>query len=167
MASDPSPLRPTKSVVRKALRDILRPVIDDLVVLELYAGTGRVSEGLLREGAKKAFAVDLRDPPDDLDEEDIEWFRRDVDSFLRHGPPEPVGLVYLDPPYDTAEYQPILSSLASAEWLKPGGLIAVETGRDTSLPPGEDLPGTLQLKRNRRYGNSRLWIYQHEPKEST
>jgi len=162
LASDASPLRPSKSVVRKALRDMVRPVVSGLVVVELYAGTGLVSKELIEEGASRSFAVDRRERPDKLPEE-VEWFQRDVDQFLRHGPPEPVGLVFLDPPYNNADYESLITRIVESEWFKEHGIIAVETSRDTTLPPAGSLADDMVLKRNRRYGNTRLWIYQHDP----
>lgn len=161
METDSSSLRPTKAVVEKALRDMVRPVVEGLVVLELFAGTARVSMGLVEEGARQAFAVDQRETPDELPEE-IEWFQRDVDAFLNHGPPEPVGLVYLDPPYETDRYVDLVETVSEADWLEPNGLIAVETAWYTDLSEHSDRWNNLSLKRNRRYGGTRLWIFQEE-----
>lgn len=159
MVSDTAPLRPTKAVVRKALCDILRPVIHDLVVLDLFAGTGQVSRDLLSEGASKAFAVDRRSEPDDCPE-DLRWFQQPVDSFLSSGPPQPVGLVFLDPPYQQGEARDTLHILDGVNWIKKRGLIAVETDRDTNLESFENVSNRFVVKRNRRYGGTRLWIFQ-------
>jgi len=159
MAADKTPLKPTKSVVRKALRDILRPVVNNLVILELFAGTAQVSDELIGEGAEKSFAVDLRSEPEECREE-IEWFQRDVEQFMNHGPPEPVGLVFMDPAYDDSYASSLLEKLAGVEWLESQGLVAVETARDTRFKQRIDGRFPLELKRNRRYGGTRLWIYQ-------
>jgi 16S rRNA (guanine966-N2)-methyltransferase len=162
--TDPSPLRPTKAVVLKALRDMIRPVIEDLVVLDLFAGTGRVGEALIEEGARKVFAVDERESPDDLDE-DVEWFRRNVDQFLNHGPPEPVDLVFFDPPYDSTNHAGYLTTISQAPWLVEEGIVIVETDRGTDLSATDPIDD-FSIKRNRRYGNTRLWILQRLPDTS-
>lgn len=159
MVSNTAPLRPTKSVVRKALCDILRPVIPNLVVLDLFAGTGQVSRDLLAEGALKAFAVDKRAEPEESPE-GLQWFQQSVRSFLSHDPPEPVGLVFLDPPYQHGEALDILRTLDCKQWIKQQGLVAVETDRETNLESFENTSNSYSLKRNRRYGGTRLWIFQ-------
>lgn len=159
MVSDSSALRPTKSVVRKALCDILRPVLKDLVLVDFFAGTGQVSFDLLENGARAAYAVDERPEPENLPEQ-VSWYQQSVESFLLHGPPEPVGLVFLDPPYGSGRVCSLLPRLHRANWLQPAAIIAAETHEDTILTDGDDFPETLELKRNRRYGGSRLWIFQ-------
>ncbi|MFP4687683.1 MAG: RsmD family RNA methyltransferase [bacterium] len=157
MEINETPLRKTKSVLLKALRDILRPVITELVVLELFAGSGRVSLALLEEGAARSYCVDLRESP--LQDERIKWYRQDVETFLNYGPPEEVGLVFMDPPYDMGYPLRLLKKLAASSWLKKEAIIAVETRSGV-----EELPPVVEdkfyLMRRRRYGGSMLWIYQ-------
>jgi len=161
LVSDTAPLRPTKAVVRKALCDILRPVIHDLVVLDLFAGTGQVSRDLLREGARRVFAVDRRAEPGESPE-CLQWFQQSIRSFLSHGPPEPVGLVFLDPPYQQGRAREILRILEGTAWIKQQGLIAVETDQETNLQSFANRSKSFTLKRNRRYGGTRLWIFQEQ-----
>lgn len=157
METDETPLRRTKSVLLKALRDILRPVIEDLVVLELFAGSGRVGRALLEEGARRVFAVDVRPAPSDLGE--IDWYEQEVESFLKYGPPETVELVFMDPPYDTDYPKKILEELAGENWLEDNAIVAIETRANyTRLQPV--VADEFYLVRCRRYGGSKLWIYQ-------
>ncbi len=163
MASDPSPLRPTKAVVVDAICDILRPVIRGLRVLELYAGTARVSRALLDEGAAEAWTVDQREAPGDLPE-GIHWIRRDVGELVRKGPPVTVDVVFLDPPYGEDRTRELLPRVGDADWLAPRGLVLAETDARAELPEtvGER---SLALMRRRRYGGTRLWIYQQGREE--
>jgi len=162
METDKTPLRRTKSVLLKALCDILRPVVSDLVVLDLFAGSGRVGRALLGEGARRVFAVDLRS--ETTPRENVDWYCQEVESFLKFGPPEPVGLVFMDPPYDSGYPERILKQLAEVSWLEDNAIIAIETR--ANHPP---LPGVVDdkfyLMRCRRYGGSKLWIYQAGRKE--
>lgn len=159
MAPDPSPLRPTKAVVVDAICDILRPVIRDLWVLELYAGTGRVSRALVEEGAAGAWAVDRREAPDDLPEE-VHWLQRDVEELVREGPPGTVEVVYLDPPYGGDGAETLLPRIGRAEWLADRGVVLAETDLEAALPETVPEPSRLALMRKRRYGGTRLWVYQ-------
>jgi 16S rRNA (guanine966-N2)-methyltransferase len=157
MEINETPLRRTKSVLLKALCDILRPVVVDLVVLDLFAGSGRVSLALLDEGASQAYCVDLRQPT--VEDENIKWYSQDVESFLNYGPPEPVGLVFMDPPYDMGYPPRLLKKLTGCPWLKKEAIVAVETRAGVEeLPPV--VADKFYLMRRRRYGGSMLWIYQ-------
>ena len=51
-------VRPTTSLVRKALFDILGNNIEDAVFVDLYAGTGAVAFEALSRGAQRAVAVE-------------------------------------------------------------------------------------------------------------
>lgn len=164
MEADSTPIKQTKSVLRKALCDMLRPVLPDTTVLELFAGTGKVGEALLHEGARTLYAVDRREAPEELSKnEAVHWFRQDVFDFLKFGPPESVGIVFLDPPYSTDHANRVLKILAETDWLVEKGIVAVETDRDQELP--ESLNERLWLMRDRRYGDSRLRIYQADRTE--
>lgn len=164
MASDSSPLRPTKAVVVDAICDILRPVIRDLRVLELFAGTARVSRALLKEGASRAFAVDRREPPEEMPPE-LTWLRTAVETVIENGPPETVHVVFLDPPYASNESRRLLPRIGGADWFEEQGLVLVETDRRAQLPETVDLPADLSLMRKRRYGGTRLWLYQQGREE--
>lgn len=164
METDSSPIRQTKSVLSKALCDILRPVLPGTTVLELFAGTGKVGARLLDEGAEKLYAVDKVAAPKQLAElESVEWFRQDVFDFLELGPPEPIDVVFLDPPYHTEDADRALQILSRVDWIVEQGIVAVETAKDHELPT--EVNDRLFLMRDRRYGDSRLRIYQADRSE--
>ncbi len=146
----------------KALCDIIRPVISNLVVLELFAGSGRVGRALLEEGARRVFAVDIREEP--RPGEHVDWYCQKVEAFLNFGPPEPVDLVFMDPPYDSDYPEQILLKLADVDWLRDKAIIAIETRANHPSLPGV-VDDKFYLMRCRRYGGSKLWIYQAGRKE--
>lgn len=155
-------VRPTKAVVIKALCDILRPVVNDLTLLELYAGTGRVSEKLLAEGAEVAYAVDRSRPRRETD--GIIWFQQEVEEFIqKSGPPEPVDFVYMDPPYGSVDLHEILAEILESGWLTSRALVAVETSVSHPGFPreiGAESQRSLAMMREREYGGTRLTIFQ-------
>jgi 16S rRNA (guanine966-N2)-methyltransferase len=154
-------MRPTKNVVVRALCDILRPVIAGTEVLELFAGTGRVGEALLQEGAHQVLGVDERESPEDLPGE-YEWIRRDVPSFVNGGFLESFDVIFMDPPYDSHYAGNLLPEITESGLLREQGIVAVETGYKTDLPQDRPVGERLQLMRKRDYGGTRLWIYQSD-----
>lgn len=159
MASDQTPIRPTKSVVVRALRDILRPVINGTVVLDLFAGTARVGIELLEEGAETVVGVDKRDSPEDLPG-DYEWVRGDVENYLRSAPERSYDVIFMDPPYDSGLPSDLLPVIVNENLLREHGIIAIETDLETELPEAVD--SEFFLMRRRKYGGTRLWIYQSD-----
>lgn len=164
MASEPSPLRPTKGVVVRAIRDMLRHVVAGTDVLDLFAGTARVGRGLLEEGAQSVTAVDLREVPDDLPEE-LTWVRKDVLEYVDSINDEKFDIIYLDPPYDSNLAEEILPKLSRNNLLSSNGIVAVETGYKTTFSGDEIIDGELYLMRKRNYGRTDLWIYQTDREE--
>ncbi len=163
METEKPPVRPTKAVVVKALRDMLRPVIEDLTVLDLFAGTGRVHEALLDEGAERAYAVDTREEPEER--EDRIWFRQSVEEFLEFGPPTEVEFVFMDPPYEAGLLPDLLDDIVRQPWLRDEALVGVESSALEPLNLPERLPGGFVRIRDRSYGKSRLSLYQGQREE--
>lgn len=164
MEADPSPVRETKSIVVRALCDILRPVITNIRILELFAGTGKVSSALLEEGARQSLAVDLRPSPDQIPE-NIQWHQQSVESFLRDNSMDPFDVIFMDPPYDSDYANEILFTLANNQWLSENGILVIETGLGVDLPDQIEGGRTTSLMRKRKYGGTRLWIYQSDRME--
>jgi 16S rRNA (guanine966-N2)-methyltransferase len=68
--------------------------------------------------------------------------------------------IYFDPPYAGELYQPVLTAIDLYELLAPGGELAVEHSPNpqiSSLPAS--LP-TLELCRDKEYGNTSISFYQ-------
>lgn len=134
----PDRARPTTDRVREALFSVLGNV-DDVVVLDLFAGSGALAIEALSRGAGSAVLVD-RDADavaamgKNLDALDLtaraRVERRTVKSYLTAAPPSeaPFALVFLDPPYDTddAEVARTLGPLGNPGWLTPDARVVVE-----------------------------------------
>jgi 16S rRNA (guanine966-N2)-methyltransferase len=153
--------RPTPDRVREALFSILGP-LDDLRVLDLYAGSGALGIEALSRGAREATFVDshpaaaraVRENLGRLGSDRGRVFRADVPSFLRgaarHG--ELWDLVLCDPPYRLAHrlgpaLGPLLTPVLGAE-----ARIVCESS--SKHPLRLDLP----VIDERRYGDTTLVI---------
>lgn len=161
----PPTARPTTDRVREALFNALAARLDfgGLRVLDLYAGSGALGLEALSRGAASVLLVDS-------DRRAAEAIARNaaavglpgatvrrgqVAAVLAGGPPEPVGLVLADPPYDApaAQVEAVLAGLASHGWVGPGSVVVVE--RPVSAP-GLDWPAGWAPWPARRYGDTRL-----------
>jgi len=154
-----SATRPTSDRVREAVFQRLGP-LDDLDVLDLFAGSGALAIEALSRGAARATLVDsapaairavranlaaLGVPP-----EQVEVRRQDARAFLRaaRAARHEYDLVLLDPPYRLAAelgrgLSPLLRGVLAA-----GGRVVSES--DRRAPLDLDLP----LTDERRYGDT-------------
>jgi 16S rRNA (guanine(966)-N(2))-methyltransferase RsmD len=153
-----SATRPTSDKVREALFSVLGD-IEDLDVLDLFAGSGALGIEALSRGAASAAFVD-NDPKAvevirrNLATAGVEApvHRRDVLRFIASAD-GPFGLVFADPPYSSA---PRLGEPLSR--LLPGVLsknAVIVTESDKRAPLELELP----LEFERDYGDTRIRIH--------
>jgi 16S rRNA (guanine966-N2)-methyltransferase len=161
--------RPTSDRVREALFSLLGP-LDELTVLDLYAGSGALGIEALSRGARHATFVDsapaaaraIRANLDALGigAERAELRRQDARAFLRSARavrPE-YDLAFLDPPYRLAAGLGRELSPALAGVLSPDARVVTES--DRRAPLALDHP-TLPLTDERRYGDTLIRIHEH------
>lgn len=165
LAVPPRGTRPTSDRVREALFNALqsRLDVDDLAVLDLYAGSGALGFEALSRGASRAALVDADAKAVAVINQNARAVglpgatahRRAVRAFLDL-PAEPFDLVFLDPPYDVPA-ETVDGDLAAltAGWLAPGAHVVVE--RSARTPPAA-WPEGFDLDLARDYGETRVEI---------
>ena len=159
--------RPTTARVRQAVFNIWQGRIQGCRWLDLCAGCGSMGAEALGRGAAEVVGIEqgaaacavvrqnwqkLAQP-----EQRIRLFRGDVLNQLSRLKGQPFDLIYLDPPYASLLYQPVLTKIVQLGLLQPGGEVAVEHGQQ-GWQPGESIPG-LALIRQKRYGLTHLAFY--------
>lgn len=168
-----SDTRPTQEKVRAAIFSSLAAFVPGRRVLDLFAGSGALGLEAWSRGAahvefvenapaalrtlKQNLAV-LGAPPS---------FRVHNADALRlletRSPAIPFDLVLADPPYregrDGHYAERIAALLATNVRIASGGVFVFETEGSNAPPP---LPGWTLL-RDRRYGKTRIWMWQYAP----
>ena len=154
-------IRPTRDRVRESIFSILGPV-DEMVVLDGFAGSGALGLEALSRGARKAYFFDPSREAIETIRENIERvrvpdralvkrcrFHQGIESSID----EPCDLVFLDPPYGKELGQAALEALLRApETLSQHALIVWEMGSDEEAQP----PRGFQCVDERIYGSSRI-----------
>jgi 16S rRNA (guanine966-N2)-methyltransferase len=157
--------RPTADRVRQALFDILmhapwagRSVVENSVVLDVFAGTGALGLEALSRGAARAVFVERSRPALTALRANIEACRAGdrcevlpIDA-LSVPSGQPADIVFLDPPYGQDLVSRALIRLRSVGRVRPAGLIVAETGRDE---PSLDVEPLAE----RTHGAARLTIW--------
>lgn len=125
MADDPDS-RETPDRALNSLMDRLQGILDGLTAVELYAGRGRASARLLKEGAGQAVAVDPDPPEDRLERDGLVWIRMDPLEFFDEPRVQKVGLVYSRPPFGEGLNREVLERLPAAPNLQANCLVILE-----------------------------------------
>lgn len=155
--------RPTSDRVREALFGSLdaRGVLDDAVVLDLYAGSGALGLEAASRGAREVVLVDsareavtvARRNAAGLGLAGVRVVQAPVLRWLAGPGIPPADLVLLDPPYALGE-EPLAAVLAALDAVAPAALVVVE--RDARSPEPA-WPAGWTPEGPRRYGDTVLW----------
>lgn len=162
----PPGVRPTSDRVREALFSSLGS-IEGARVLDLYAGTGSLGIEALSRGASEAVFVDVSKASLGAISKNLSRLglrdrtrvlMLDARACLRGFESEGASfdLVFLDPPYGSAEIPGILAALASTAAVVPGAQVVVETATRETVP----VVAGLHLAFERGYGKTRIAIFE-------
>jgi 16S rRNA (guanine966-N2)-methyltransferase len=158
--------RPTSARVREALFNMWQGRVAGCRWLDLCAGSGAMGAEALCRGAIEvvgleqsaaAYAVVRENwqrvaQPDQV----FRLFKGDVVNQLSRLKHQPFDLIYLDPPYTSDVYGPVLERVARYGLLAATGEMAVEHGAHGWQPT--EIPG-LALVRQKHYGTTHLAFY--------
>ena len=160
--------RPTSDLVRESVFNILGPLVDGRVVVDLFAGTGALGMEALSRGAARAIFVEQNRDNVALIYRNLATLRYEdrarvlaTDAYRWARGFNPIDdapmVVLIDPPYREYEHRPrrvreLLSALLTR--LPPDSVIVLESGRtlDADLLPGFDDWDV------RRYGSTQVAV---------
>ncbi len=134
-----APYRPTTSIVRKSLFDILKN-IKGKKVLDLFSGSGIIGFEALSRGAKAITFVDSSLRVNSLlkmnsilfKEEEILLFKNDAFKFLKSC--DSYDIIFADPPYRFSYIDKLISG--AIECLNPDGIFILESSpQEYSISP--------------------------------
>ncbi len=167
--------RPTGARVRQSLFDILAPVIPGCRFLDAFAGNGGVGLEALSRGAATVVLVDKAQAAVEAAKEnaralasaggEVRVFRQDartaIGAFADQG--MQFDIVYLDPPYESDLYLPLLALLGEGALLARDGVVVAEHFHKRPLP---ETMGALTRTREKRVGDHCLSFFRRAGAES-
>jgi 16S rRNA (guanine(966)-N(2))-methyltransferase RsmD len=154
--------------VRQTLFDILAPEVPGCRFLDACAGNGGVGLEALSRGAARVVLVDRSASAVEAIRENLralaasggegQVFRQDARTALVALGEQGLrfDIVYLDPPYESDLYEPLLSLLGEGSLLARGALVVAEHFHKRALP---ERIGGLVRTRTARVGEHRLSFY--------
>ena len=164
-----SGLRPTADRVRETLFNWLAPIIEGARCLDLFAGTGALGIEALSRGAgwvdfierDPRLAQALRQNLERLRQTDAAVRCADALRALGEAPADGYDVVFVDPPFTEALWQPAVTALEAGGWLRAGALIYLEmpAGAQVGVPDDwsvhrESSAGAVRYALYRRRGAS-------------
>ncbi len=159
--------RPTSDKAREALFNILDSRLlknalrwENIIFLDVFAGTGAVGIESLSRGAKEAFFIENHGPA-------LTCLRKNTASFSNTSvlavnaekPPfrtNPVDIVFMDAPYARQLWEKSLTALVQSGWIDSHTFIVIEIDRDEDVL----LPSGFTLTDDRHYGRNRFLFCQ-------
>ena len=159
--------RPTGARVRQTLFDILAPRIRGCRFLDAFAGNGGVGLEALSRGAARVVLIDQSRAAVEVIRENARLLAEGGGDVQIHQQDARIALaaladtgvrfdvVYLDPPYASPLYEPLLE--ASARLLEKTGLVVAEHFHKRALP---ETIGGLVSTRSVRIGDHKLTFYE-------
>lgn len=155
--------RPTLDKTREALFDILSSCLkqngqkwQEIIFLDVFAGTGAVGIEALSRGAKKAFFIENNAEALDCIRQNTQGMDNAVicalDAALPPFTSVPADIVFLDAPYYLQLWEKSLIALKNNGWLTPQTIIVVEVA---SKEQGV-FPVDFESISERLYGKNKL-----------
>jgi 16S rRNA (guanine966-N2)-methyltransferase len=166
-------VRPTSGLVRQALFNMLRGLVQNAIFVDLFAGTGSVGLEALSHGARQVYFVE----PDRRALRTLQANIRRCDMGGRAtivAAPLPQALqqlpvllqadmLFLDPPYASNLAEVTLTALSERRILAAHGVLIWQHMARRAIP---HTVLELPLWKSRRYGNTQLSLYAALPTPS-
>ena len=135
---DSTDTRPTLDRVKEALFNIIQNIIDDSIVLDLFAGSGAIGIECISRGAKKAYFCEKSHEAVKMIRQNIEKTRftdkseilqQDYKKALKNYSVRNIkfDIVFLDPPYKNDIAVDAVQDIIELGLLEKNGVIIIET----------------------------------------
>ena len=157
-------VRPTTDNVKESVFNILQFDIEGRRVLDLFAGTGQLGIECMSRGASEVVFVDKSRDSLNIVRDNLKTcgfkapvVQEDAVSYLKHC--GTFDVIFVDPPYDSGLYEPVLDTISRLDILSNGGIIVCETRRENQLP---EMKTPYRKRREYTYGKVKICIYTKE-----
>lgn len=157
------PVRPTTDFAKEALFNVLnnRYEYSEIKVLDLFAGSGNISYEFVSRGVKDICSVDqdascikfINKISTELGA-NIRCIHAEVSKYLGRQS-HSFDVIFMDPPYDYANYRAIIQVIIQKKLIKENGLLVVEHDRSQNF---EDMPAFSEM---RKYGKVHFSFFQY------
>lgn len=158
--------RPTEDKVKEAVFNILYPLKDEFVALDLFACTGSIGIEFLSRGAKHVYFSELNNENINLMKKNLENTKFTEKAKILRGNylknldiiKENIDYVYIDPPYESNYYNKSLEYMTDSDYFTNAKFI-VEIDKHMDFSESNN---KLELIFQRSYGQKEISIYERK-----
>jgi len=137
-------LRPSGDRSRETLFNWLQPHLFRARCVDLFAGTGVLGLEAVSRGAASAVLVEkspaavaaIQQTLERFGAEEVTVVENDAFSWLGSQPPHSADIVLSDPPFGHGMAEQVVRALETADLVRPGGILYLETARGEESPSG-------------------------------
>lgn len=162
--------RPTADRVKEAVFSSLDGLLYGCRFLDVFSGTGSIALEAVSRGAAEAVLLEKDSDALQVIQENINacgqqkcccLIRGDaLSSFkLLHQQGKQFDLIYVDPPYQSGLYEPVLQQIAEKQLLSAEGVILLECTKSASLSVENSI---FFIYKEKNYGDTRIVYVKHK-----
>jgi len=150
--------RPTAERVKEAIFSSLQFDIENRHILDLFSGSGQMGLEALSRGAATATMIDKSYEAIKIIKENAEKtklknqcniYNTDALDFLQRNKNQKFDIIFLDPPYESKLYAPILNQIYDHNIIKESSIIICESNYDFF---DEKLNSKFEITKRAQYG---------------
>ena len=152
-------IRPTLDRVKESIFNIISPIKENSIIIDLFAGTGNIGLEFISRGSEKVYFVDKSKDSIEILKSNIEKCnfennsevtQSDYEIFLKKINDEKLtaDYVYIDPPYGEININNILKNILNSNIINTNTLLIYEDDTDNNI---ED--NNFEIVDERKYGN--------------
>lgn len=160
--------RPTSSLVKGAMFNIIQFNIEGSNVLDLFAGSGQLGIEALSRGAYHAVFADCRRDAIAIIDKNLkltgfldraEVFLSDFSELIKRRRPREFDIIFLDPPYGSGLLSSAISQIISFDILRESGIIMCECARNDVLSISSS---SYRIRKEYFYGAKKLILIERD-----
>lgn len=157
-------VRPTLDQTKEAIFSSIGGRLDDLVVLDVFGGSGALALESISRGAKFAYIIDKAIDSIKIIKENVESLgvqsqvkiiKGDYRTVLPTLKDLTFDVIFLDPPYAMKIIDELVSFFITNKMINPGGVIICEYAKGDLVNTNYE---ELEVKLHRNYSNSEVLI---------
>ncbi len=167
--------RPTSERVKEAIFSMIQFDLEGRSILDLFAGSGQMGLEAISRGASSAVMIDQSKQAIKIIEENANKTKlapyctirqsESVDYLRRCG--QKFDIIFLDPPYASGLYCPVLQTVLDQDILKPHGMIVCESDFDEIFKENTALADHFVIKKQSRYSKTVITILERKESEES
>lgn len=161
IAPNSLPVRPTTDMAKEGLFNVIDNefYIENLIVLDLFSGTGNISYEFCSRDAKSVTSIDnnhhcvkfIKSTAKELGFDQLQVYKNDVEKYVETSK-STFRLIFADPPYAMLGQPELFEKIMAGNLLEDKGWLIIEHDAHHSF---EELSG---FKQQRRYGSVNFTI---------